>query len=260
MIKMNLLSQSNNSLYEIKRAIGQASKAAKTPFIQSSYVAGNNHGSIEDILQQHGFHGDSIRRVTEKNLEYELHLKKHVRELEIESENASGEKHLLKLKDYALSVKYEETESYRKTEIKIHNRKSQQPAYSFEIKEDAASEQKPGLNYRLKIDYFLEGSQEKLGASYSIPHEVYKDTAHEEKFDFSGRVPGKNVAVLAKSMMPGVLGFTYLGDNFMALRDDLIGDLKKMVDVHESIHTPDEYETRVLTEWIMARERPKYRV
>jgi hypothetical protein len=31
-----------------------------------------------------------------------------------------------------------------------------------------------------------------------------------------------------------------------------------MVDIHESIHTPDEYETRVLTDHIMDKTPPKY--
>jgi hypothetical protein len=53
--------------------------------------------------------------------------------------------------------------------------------------------------------------------------------------------------------MGGILGFTYLGQNKMALRDDLVGD-KEMVDVHESIHTPDEYETRILTDWILMKK------
>ena len=59
--------------------------------------------------------------------------------------------------------------------------------------------------------------------------------------------------------MGGILGFTYLGENFMARRDDLVGDMAKMVDVHEAIHTPDEYETRVLTSWMLSREKMKYK-
>ena len=59
-------------------------------------------------------------------------------------------------------------------------------------------------------------------------------------------------------MMGSVLGFTYLGQGYMALRDDLAGKTKRMVDIHESIHTPDEYETRILTDWIMSRPRNKY--
>ena len=76
--------------------------------------------------------------------------------------------------------------------------------------------------------------------------------------DFSDRVPGKFVNVFPESVMGGVLGFTYLGENFMGLRADLAGKMKKMVDIHESIHTPDEYETRILTDWIMMKQRPKY--
>ena len=55
--------------------------------------------------------------------------------------------------------------------------------------------------------------------------------------------------------MGGILGYTYLGESFMARRDDLTGSTARMVDIHESIHTPDEYETRILTDWIM--EKPK---
>ncbi|MBD3164295.1 hypothetical protein GF323_03780 [Candidatus Woesearchaeota archaeon] len=40
---------------------------------------------------------------------------------------------------------------------------------------------------------------------------------------------------------------------------DLFGDTALMVDVHEAIHTPNEYETRVLTDWMLKRERPKYK-
>ena len=75
--------------------------------------------------------------------------------------------------------------------------------------------------------------------------------------NFEDRVPGKHVDVHPASMMGGVLGFTYLGQDRMALRDDLIS-MKRMVDIHESIHTPDEYETRVLTDWIMSKPRMKY--
>ena len=59
--------------------------------------------------------------------------------------------------------------------------------------------------------------------------------------------------------MGGVLGFTYLSSGKMARRDDLFGDMAKMVDVHEAIHTPDEYETRVLTDWMLKKERPRYK-
>ena len=38
----------------------------------------------------------------------------------------------------------------------------------------------------------------------------------------------------------------------------LAGKTARMVDIHESIHTSDEYETRVLTSWIMEKGRGKY--
>ena len=74
----------------------------------------------------------------------------------------------------------------------------------------------------------------------------------------TSRVPLKWLNILPESMMGGVLGFTYLGENFMGRRADLTGWTARMVDIHESIHTPDEYETRVLTSWIMEKARNKY--
>jgi len=65
--------------------------------------------------------------------------------------------------------------------------------------------------------------------------------------------------ILPKSIMGGVLGFTYLESGKMTRRDDLFGDMAMLVDVHEAIHTPDEYETRVLTDWMLIREKPKYK-
>ena len=80
----------------------------------------------------------------------------------------------------------------------------------------------------------------------------------EDKEDMSSRVPLKWLNILPETSMGGVLGFTYLGENFMARRADLTGKTARMVDIHESIHTPDEYETRVLTSWIMEKVKGKY--
>jgi len=87
--------------------------------------------------------------------------------------------------------------------------------------------------------------------------------AYHERFvrnnnDFSNRVPSKTIHIMPKNYMGGVLGYTYLGESMMVLRDDLIGSLKKEVDIHESIHTPDEYETICLTRWMMEKSKPKY--
>ena len=72
-------------------------------------------------------------------------------------------------------------------------------------------------------------------------------------------MPGKHLHTFPSSGNQGLFGFTYLGDVHVWRRDDLIGsEFAKMVDVHESIHTPDEYETRILTGWIMSRAKNKY--
>lgn len=97
--------------------------------------------------------------------------------------------------------------------------------------------------------YCLGYMQESLPDKYSSSRERAMQ-------DFSDRVPGKAVRVFPKSVMGGILGFTYLGENFIGLRDDMVGS--KMINIHEAIHTPDEYETRVLTSWIMNREIPRY--
>lgn len=94
--------------------------------------------------------------------------------------------------------------------------------------------------------------------SYARNIKEYIQKHIEEKEDMTNRVPLKWLNILPESQMGGVLGFTYLGENFMGRRADLAGAAARMVDIHESIHTPDEYETRVLTEWIMEKVRGKY--
>ena len=101
-------------------------------------------------------------------------------------------------------------------------------------------------------------------ASYKIRHPEYnisadyKKLVKDSKEDFSQRVHLKPLTILPKNSMGSVLGLTYIGENFMARRADLIGKTARMVDIHESIHTPDEYETRRITDWILSKERSKY--
>ena len=94
--------------------------------------------------------------------------------------------------------------------------------------------------------------------SYSKILKDYMRQHIESKEDMSNRVPLKWLNIMPETMMGGILGFTYLGDNSMGRRADLVGKTARMVDIHESIHTPDEYETRVLTSWIMEKIRLKY--
>jgi len=105
------------------------------------------------------------------------------------------------------------------------------------------------------ISFVYDKEQESYRISYSADYSGRMDIARQ---DFTNRLD-KFMDTLPKSVMGGVLGFTYLGSGKMTLRDDLIGATRQMVQVHEAIHTPDEYETRVLTDWIITLDKPKYK-
>ena len=93
--------------------------------------------------------------------------------------------------------------------------------------------------------------------SYGIAG-AYLDRRVEAMHDFTDRVPGKHLNLFQSTGNDGLFGFTYIGSAHIWMRDDLTGEFGKMVQVHESIHTPDEYETRILTAWIMAKEKVSY--
>ncbi|MBW2975945.1 hypothetical protein KY347_00705 [Candidatus Woesearchaeota archaeon] len=169
---------------------------------------------------------------------------------------------------YSVSIKYEQNEGKEELSIKIKlgssskNEKSEKvngleedkKEYSFVI----AKENKAKDSYSLSLVYENNYEQERLSVTYKSTIGTYLNRRQEAINDFTDRVPGKHMHILPESLMGGILGFTYLGENFMARRADLTGETAKMVDIHESIHTPNEYETRVLTSWIMAKERLKY--
>ena len=174
---------------------------------------------------------------------------------------------------YAVEIKYEENETEEKLDIKIQfndslenysinknaiynkNQKNKdKKEYSITIKRDKENKSKDNY-YSVSLIYENNYEEERLSINYKSTIGTYLNRRHQALHDFSDRVPGKHVNIFPESVMGGILGFTYLGENFMGLRADLTGDLKKMVDIHESIHTPDEYETRCLTQWIMSKEK-----
>jgi hypothetical protein len=120
----------------------------------------------------------------------------------------------------------------------IHCQELKSPIYNHElqnVKNIATSG-----NYGPTISSYIQKRQEMLN-------------------DFTDRVPGKHLHTFPSTGNAGLFGFTYLGDVNAWRRDDLIGtEFSFMVDVHESIHTPDEYETRIITEWMMSKENSKY--
>ena len=99
---------------------------------------------------------------------------------------------------------------------------------------------------------------QRYHGSYTLADRDYSNEIESKKRDFTHNVPMKSVTKFPLSLMGGVLGFTYLGENFMGLRDDLHGEVANEVEVHEAIHTPDEYETRVITKWMLEDQGTHY--
>ena len=157
--------------------------------------------------------------------------------------------------NYSVSIKYEENGNGEKLKIEVS--KDGKKEYSAEIANEKETKDRVAP-YRFTIFYEDKYGEERLSIIYRQQLKSYMKRHSNDKEDMTNRVPLKWLNILPESMMGGVLGFTYLGENFMGRRADLTGWMARMVDIHESIHTPDEYETRVLTSWIMEKARGKY--
>ncbi len=160
-----------------------------------------------------------------------------------------------KANNYSITIKYEENSDEEK--LKLAVKKDEKGVYSSEVINKKENPDKV-LPYSILITYEDNYAEERLTITYRKHLRNYVQKHIENKEDMTNRVPLKWLNILPENVMGGVLGFTYLGENFMARRADLTGKTARMVDIHESIHTPDEYETRVLTSWIMEKSRGKY--
>ena len=94
----------------------------------------------------------------------------------------------------------------------------------------------------------------KYSSSYNLFNQSYLKKLEAIRKDFTPRAPFKTVHKFHPNQMGSVLGFTYIGENFMGIRDDLDPAELHEVELHEAIHTPDEYETRVITKWMLDNE------
>jgi hypothetical protein len=71
----------------------------------------------------------------------------------------------------------------------------------------------------------------------------------KSRVDFSNRIPDK---FMTKENLPsGLYGYTWLGNNQMVISDNIDYSQNQKTQLHECIHTNDEYETRRLTDWMM---------
>ena len=88
-----------------------------------------------------------------------------------------------------------------------------------------------------------------VGIDYLVRNERAKQ-------DHTNKAPNKQ---LEKERLPwGFYGYTYLGHNQMWINEllDYTPEFKKEVEVHEAIHTDNEYETRVISR-DMVKEEPR---
>lgn len=152
-----------------------------------------------------------------------------------------------------VTVTQEEVSSSETTIRRTATRKEAKQ-YSFSVLRRKGPQERRGYEVRLAYSY-ARGEEQ---ASVEYLESGYARQLAEQKEDFSARVPFKVLHPQPRNIMGGVLGYTYLGENMMAVRDDLVGAMKREVDIHESIHTPNEYETRVLTWWMMEKPKMEY--
>ncbi len=98
------------------------------------------------------------------------------------------------------------------------------------------------------------GDAVSTAASYGRGTETaYLVRFHEQRDDFTAGIPCSRIESFPRSGNEGLYGWTTIpSDGRIHRREDLIGTWQGYVtDIHESIHTPDEYETRRLVEWVL---------
>ncbi len=205
-------------------------------------VIGNVEGAVS-FQKMHSLEESisySFHRTTSTSKKYRIEVKYHG--------SATEEK-------IDVHFSFEEHEETETTIVSKSNRKEKKE-YAFTLVKPREMPLQKG--YALDIAYQYRNGEENAVLTYT-PAKPYIQKHIETKNDHTEKVPLKPIHHMwPESIMGGILGFTYIGENFMGRRDDLVGWWARMVDIHESIHTPDEYETRVLTDHIMDRTPPRY--
>lgn len=81
----------------------------------------------------------------------------------------------------------------------------------------------------------------------------YIADVRKRKEDFTNLVPWRQVERFPLHGNRGLYGFTYRHEGKIHIREDLdqAPHKKTETDLHESIHTPNERETRYLTAWML---------
>ena len=98
---------------------------------------------------------------------------------------------------------------------------------------------------------YIQEQRDERGTplSYVQPHS-YDERFHKERRDTLKFMQFTTVQKFPRSGNEGLYGFTFR-DGKVNWRDDLHSFQKLKTDVHESIHTPNERETRYITDEIL---------
>src|SRR3989338_7595263 len=156
---------------------------------------------------------------------------------------------IIKLKHYE-----KRTEELSEESIELILRNNNHPSEIF-------VEQVPDNNYttmQVNVYTALPGAEVKQIASYNVPVQDYPDKRSDDIEDTTRFLPVKNQ--IFEFMPDGLFGYTSIGSDKVYINQRLFGEKKEETIVHESIHTPDEYETRVITSWILNKETSKYQM
>ena len=110
---------------------------------------------------------------------------------------------------------------------------------------------------------YISGIDEIKKAIQNVCEPIYQRTSSyleklkELKKDFTG-IADKH---MEKKFLPdGLFGYTWLNDVKMVINESISSYQSFKTQVHEAIHTEWEYQTRVLTEWMVSikQEVKKY--
>ena len=105
-------------------------------------------------------------------------------------------------------------------------------------------------SFYIKKSFLPEWEQFSKIAEF-IEKDNYLEKFRADNKDLSRFLPFVTINKFSFSGNEFLYGWTYRTSAVINIRDDLQGEKRTEVEIHEAIHTSDEYETRRITEWIM---------
>lgn len=150
-------------------------------------------------------------------------------------------------------IKYHKTETTTEESLDIVLAKHDLPG-------EVIVEQIPSADYKtMQVNVYTKHPHQQTPqqiASYTLPVQEYPEQRMDDISDTTRFLPVKHQ--IFEHMPEGLFGYTFIGSDKVYINQTLQGSRKEETIVHESIHTPDEYETRVLTSWILNKETNRY--